>query len=326
MPITPSPAAPLVCTLAYDRLCTFEYALCVEVFSLNRPEITGPFYRFETICIEPGPFAAAGGLSVDGNHDLTRLRAADLVLVPGWRDPGERPPSTLLDALRDAHEAGGRIASICSGVFVLAAAGLLSGRRATTHWRYVERLRAAYPDIEVLPDILYVDDGDVLTSAGSAAGLDLCLHIVRKDHGAALANQLARTLVIPAHRDGGQTQYIPAPVAPRERGSLAPVLECLQTRLDEHWTLADMAALAAMSQRTLLRRFRESCGESPIAWLTRARIARARDMLETTDADLAGIAHAVGFGAVETFRLHFRRLVGTSPSRYRTQFRSGRAI
>ena len=312
---------PLVCALVYDRLCTFEYGLCVEVFSPERPEISGPLYRFKTVAAEPGPLTAMGGLSVRADEDLSVLNRADLILVPGWRGSGSPPPSGLLDALRRAHANGARIASICSGVFVLAAAGLLNGKKATTHWRYAKELATRYPAIEVLPDILYIEDGTMLTSAGSAAGLDLCLHIVRGDYGPDVANAIARSLVIPAHRDGGQAQFIPTPVAPRQTGNLAPVLDRLRARLDEHWTVASMAGLANMSRRSLLRRFRDACGESPIVWLTRERISKARDLLETTDAGVERVGEAVGFSAPETFRLHFKRHVGTSPGRYRAQFR-----
>lgn len=317
----PASPPPLVCTLVYDQLCTFEYGLCVEVFSIDRPEIPGPLYRFRTIAAEPGNLRAAGGLTVSGDLDLAGLADADLILVPGWRKAGEEPPAELLRALRSARSNGARIASICSGVFVLAAAGLLDGRRATTHWRYAADLAARHPTIEVQPDILYIDDGDVLTSAGSAAGLDLCLHIVRGDHGFETANQIARSLVIPAHRDGGQAQYVPGPVARRETGNLAPVLDQLRSRLGETWSIAAIADLANMSRRSLLRRFHQSCGETPIAWLTRERITRARELLETTKAPLDHVAETVGFAAPETFRMHFKRNLGISPGRYRAQFR-----
>lgn len=320
----PDTLPPLVCTLVYDQLCTFEYGLCVEVFSIERPEIPGPLYRFRTIAAEPGSMRAAGGLTVSGDLDLAGLTQADLVLVPGWRSVGEEPPADLLRALREASSKGARIASICSGVFVLAAAGLLDGKRATTHWRYAAALAGRYPEVNVQPDVLYIDDGNVLTSAGSAAGLDLCLHIVRGDHGFEIANQIARSLVVPAHRDGGQAQYVPGPVARRETGNLAPVLDQLRSRIAETWTIAAIADLANLSRRSLLRRFHQSCGETPIAWLTRERITRARDLLETTDAPLDHVAEIVGFAAPETFRMHFKRHLGISPGRYRAQFRERR--
>jgi len=312
---------PLVCTLVYDQLCTFEYGLCVEVFSIERPEIRGPLYRFKSVAVEPGSLRAAGGLTVSGDRDLGSLADAALILVPGWRNIEEEPPANLLQALRDASAKGARIASICSGVFVLAAAGLLDGKRATTHWRYAAALSTRFPEVDVQPDVLYIDDGNVLTSAGSAAGIDLCLHIVRGDYGFEIANQLARSLVIPAHRDGGQAQYVPGPVPRRETGNLAPVLDQLRSRIAENWTIAGIAALANLSRRSLLRRFHQSCGETPIAWLTRERIAKARDLLETTNAPLDHVAEIVGFAAPETFRLHFKRQLGISPGRYRTQFR-----
>ena len=314
---------PMVHTLAYDQLCTFEYGICVEIFSLTRPEIGGPLYQFRTIAVETGPLTAAGGLTVTADDDLTALDQADIVLVPGWRSIGDVPADYVCRALRRAHDNGARIASICSGIVVLAAAGLLAGRRATTHWRYVQPIRQRFPDIDIIPDVLYVDEGDVLTSAGSAAGIDLCLSMVRADHGADVANAIARSLVIPAHRDGGQRQFIPQPVPVGRPGELAAVFDTLRANIATPWTVDDIAALATTSRRTLLRRFQEATGQSPTAWLTGERIRKARDLLETTNSDIGAIADAVGFGAPETFRMHFRRHLGISPSRYRAQFKAG---
>ncbi|MEM8813750.1 MAG: transcriptional regulator FtrA [Pseudomonadota bacterium] len=314
--------APLVAALAYDRLCTFEYGLCVEVFGLSRPEIPQPLYRFRTIAIEDGPLRAAGGLTVQADAGLHDLTKADLILVPGWRGLTEDPPQPFLRALQEAHRRGARLASICSGVFVLAAAGLLEGRRAATHWRYADPLQDRYPTLRVDADVLYIDDGSILTSAGSAAGLDLCLHIVREDHGPDVANAIARSLVVPAHREGGQTQFIPSPVPTRRSGGLGPVLDLIRAHLSETWTVDRIASKAHMSRRTLLRRFRSGCGESPMAWLTRERISRAKDMLAGSNAGLDDIAASVGFETPETFRYHFKRQVGTSPGRYRNQFRA----
>ena len=317
---------PLVCTLVYDQLCTFEYGLCVEVFSLQRPEIPEPLYRFKSVAMETGPLRATGGLEVIADEDLSLLLEADLILIPGWRGAAIDPPDHLLQTLRKAHQRGARIASICSGVFVLAAAGLLDGKQATTHWRYAAPLQSRYPQIDVQPDILYVDEGSILTSAGSAAGLDLCLHIVRTDHGASIANQIARSLVIPAHREGGQAQYIPSPVPKRHSGSLGPLLDQVRGSLEVSWTISSLAGLANMSKRTLLRRFQETCGESPLSWLTRERISRAKVLLETGDHPLPHIMEAVGFSSPETFRLHFRRQVGVSPGRYRERFQPSKKI
>ena len=310
-----------VVALAYDGLCTFEFGCAYEIFGLPRPELDRPWYRFDVCAAEPGPLRAAGGLAVRAPYDLGSVEQADTVIVPGWRGANEPPPQPLLDALKRVSGRGGRLVSICSGVFVLAAAGVLDGKRATTHWRYTEVLARRYPDIRVDPDVLYVDEGSVLTSAGSAAGLDLCLHIVRRDHGAAVANDVARRLVLAPHRDGGQQQFVAAPIA-REAGNgrLAALLEWLPGHLDEELTVGDLARRAGMSLRAFQRRFRETLGTTPGDWLARQRIARARELAETTDLTVEQIAALSGFGSVETLRHHFRRLVGTTPGRYRRSF------
>ncbi len=311
--------APLVCLLAYDGLCTFEFGIGVEVFSLHRPEFQR-WYRFRTVAAEAGPLAAQGGVSILADTGLEGFKGASLILVPGWRGCDAEVPEDLIAALRTAHARGARLASICSGAFVLAAAGLLDGRRATTHWRYTERLAARYPSIEVLPDVLYVDDGDVMTSAGSAAGIDLCLHIVRKDFGAESANTVARRLVLPTHRDGGQRQFVHAPV-PRVRGGrIGPLLDRIRERLDEPWPIKRMASEAGMSARTFARRFGEATGSTPLAWLTATRVSRAAELLETSDSPLSDIATSCGFRSPETFRREFRVARGVSPSRHRAQF------
>lgn len=310
-----------VVALAYDGLCTFEFGCTYEIFGLPRPELNRPWYRFDVCAAEPGPLRAAGGLVVETPYDLGLIERADTVVVPGWRDADAPVPRPLLEALRRVPERGGRLVSICSGVFVLAAAGVLDGRRATTHWRYAALLARRYPDIRVDADVLYVDEGPVLTSAGSAAGLDLCLHIVRRDHGAAVANAVARRLVLAPHREGGQQQFVAAPLA-REAGNgrLAALLDWLPGHLDEPLTVADLAGRAGMSLRAFQRRFRQTLGTTPGAWLIRQRVARARELAETTQLSVERIAAEAGFGSVETLRHHFRRLVGTTPSRYRRSF------
>ena len=310
-----------VVALAYDGLCTFEFGCTYEIFGLPRPELGRPWYRFEVCAAEPGPLRAAGALAVRAPHDLDLVEQADTVVVPGWRGPNHSPSPALLDALARVPERGGRLASICSGVFVLAAAGVLDGRRATTHWRYTATLARRYPRIEVDPDVLYVDEGPVLTSAGSAAGLDLCLHIVRCDHGAAVANNVARRLVLAPHREGGQRQFVETPVAPAtESGRLTALLDWLPAHIAEDLTVGDLAKQAGMSLRTFQRRFRDATGTAPGDWLVRQRVARARHLAETTDLTIEQIATHSGFGAVETLRHHFRRLVGTTPTGYRRTF------
>jgi AraC family transcriptional activator FtrA len=310
----------LVVALAYDGLCTFEFGVAVEVFGLKRPEFEFPWYRFAVAALERGPLRATGGFHVRPEHGLGILARAGTIVIPGWRERSEVPPQRLLDALRRAHARGARLLSICSGVFVLAAAGLLDGRRATTHWRYTAELQRRYPRIVVDPDVLYVDEGSVLTSAGSAAGIDLCLHLVRRDYGARIANAVAKRLVAPPHRDGGQSQYI----APASRADgdtrLARLLEWAAARLDEELPVARLAAQARMSLRTFERRFRQETGATPNDWVAHRRVARAQEMLESTDRPIEWISSACGFGAPETLRHHFRRILRTTPTAYRRTF------
>jgi AraC family transcriptional activator FtrA len=313
----PLPESPLVCVLAYDGLCTFEFGIAVEVFGLPRPEFNR-WYRCAVVAAEPGPLTAMGGIRIEASHDLALLESADLIVIPGWRGVDSPVPAPLVDAICRAHAAGARIATICSGVFVAAACGLLDGRSATTHWLFVEKLSAMYPTLSVNGDVLYVDEGDVLSSAGSAAGLDLCLHIVRKDFGARAANSVARRLVVPAHREGGQRQFVPRPV-PRDRvGRLAPALDRVRMHLDEPWPISRIAREAGLSERTLMRRMKEVTGQSPQMWLNAERVSHALSLLETTDASLQDIALACGFNSVETVRHHFRNLKGRPPSWYRS--------
>ena len=304
-----------VVALVYDGLCTFEFAIAVEVFALPRPELKADWYRFSVCPVDDGPLRATGGVRITGKGTL---RNAGTIVIPGWRDHAGLPPRPLLDALRRAHERGARLLSICSGVFVLAAAGLLDGKRATTHWRYVDELRARYPRIEVEPDVLYIDEGSVLTSAGSAAGIDLCLHVVRRDYGAEIANQVARRLVVPPHRDGGQSQYVQAPMRAPE--GLAPVMEWALRRLHTPLAVADLARRANMSDRTFARRFVDETGTTPHKWLTHQRLIAAQRRLETTRDSIDEVAQAAGFDTVETLRHHFRRAFGTTPTSYRRRF------
>ena len=231
-----------------------------------------------------------------------------------------RRPEALLDALREALARGARLLSICSGSFVLAATGLLDGRRATTHWRYADALQRKYPRITVDPAVLYVDEGQLLTSAGSAAGLDLCLHLVRRDHGPDVANQVARRLVIPPHRDGGQAQFVERPVQKREASALSKVIDGMHRRLVAHQSVAELAAMAAMSERSFMRRFKAATGMSPADWLISARVDRARELLESSALSIDAIAGECGFGSAITLRHHFRRKLGVSPSTYRARF------
>lgn len=312
---------PLVVALAFDRQCMFEFGIAMEVFGLSRPEMGPGWYRFAIAASEPGPLRAAGGIEIRGDGGLELLEAADMIVVPGWRNAREDPPPPLLAALRQAHARGARIVSLCSGVFVLAQAGLLEGKPATTHWRYADLLRARHPEIEVDANVLYADAGDVLTSAGSAAGLDLCLHIVRRDFGPAAANLVARRLVIPPHREGGQAQYIERAIAPvREAARLGPLLDWVRQHLDEPLPIGRLSRQAGMSERTLIRRFKGATGLAPGEWLLEERLSQAKVLLETTRRPVDDVAEGCGLGTPENLRRHFRRRFGASPAAYRAQF------
>ena len=310
----------IVAAVAYDHLCTFEFGCAVELFALPRPELEVPWYDFAVCAAERGPIRAAGGIAVQVSHSLRLLDRADTIVMPGWRDADEPPPPELVRKLRQAYDRGARLCSICSGVFVLAAAGVLSGKRATTHWKYVDRLASRYPDIRVEENALYVDEGQVLTSAGSAAGLDMLVHLVRKDFGAKIANQVAQRLVIPPHRQGGQAQFVPRPVASDERGRLARLLDWIRAHLSAEHTIESLAEHASVSARTLQREFKAATGLAPYAWIIRERIERAKELLETSRLSAQRVAERVGMGSAESLRHHFRTLVGTTPAQYRARF------
>lgn len=310
----------LVAILAYDGLCTFEFGIAIELFALPRPEFDFAWYRHCVVAVDAGPMHALGGFTVTADAGHEALLEAQTIIVPGWRNRAERPPQALLDALCSAHARGARLLSICSGAFVLAAAGLLDGKRATTHWRYCEELAARFPAIAVDPAVLYVDDGQVITSAGSAAGIDACLHLVERDFGAQVANSVACRLVMAPLRAGGQAQFIPAPVARTPRQDLAALLDWARERLHEPLTLAQLAAKALMSERTLLRRFNEATGMTPKRWLQHARLAQARALLEGNRLNLERIAECCAFASVESFRVAFRKEVGVAPSVSRDSF------
>ncbi|MCR6501820.1 transcriptional regulator FtrA [Shinella sp. CPCC 101442] len=314
-------ANPLVVALAYDQLCTFEFGIATEIFALPRPEMGPNWYRFAVAGLDEGEMRSTGGLrfAVDGGLDL--LAEAGTIVIPGWRGIDAPVPHVLIAALQAAHARGARILSFCSGVFVLAAAGLLDGRRATTHWRYTDTLTQRFPNIAVTPDVLYVDAGNVLTSAGTAAGLDLCLHLIRRDFGTEAANLVARRLVMPAHRDGGQAQFI-RQVVPRSHEStrLGPLLDHMREHLGADHTVATLARRAGMSDRTFLRRFESATGMTPARWLLVQRLGKARDLLEETSASIEEIAALSGFGTTGTLRHHFRLHLSTTPVAYREAF------
>ena len=310
----------LVVALAYDRLCTFEFGCTVELFALERPELDVDWYDFAVCAVEPGPIRAAGGITVQAPYAPELLALADTIVIPGWRDADEPPPPALLELIRAAHRRGARLCSICSGVFVLAAAGVLDGQRATTHWRYADKLAKRYPNIDVQPDHLYVDTGQVITAAGSAAGLDMLLHVVRRDHGARIGNLVAQRLVVAPHREGGQAQFLPRPMAQGEQGRLSKLMDWLRSHPERPHTVASMAERAAMSPRTLQRQFQQATGMGAVEWLIRERVAIVKEMLEVPDVPLAHIAERAGFGSEESLRHHFRRLAATTPGAYRKRF------
>lgn len=312
-----------VVAVAYDRLCTFEYGIVAEVFGSGRPgpaETGGRWYEFRTAAGEDGRLRGQGALVVEADGGLELLRGAGTIVVPGWRMPRHEVPSALTAALRDAHRNGSRIVSICGGAYVLAAAGLLSGRRATTHWHHAGDFAARFPDVQLEPDVLYVDDEDVLTSAGSAAGLDLCLHILRRDHGPGVANEMARNLVTPPHRSGGQAQYIRRPLPDGSATRLGPLLDWIRGSLSETLSIAQLSARAGMSPRTFCRCFGEATGMTPGTWIMRERLNLARDLLETTRLGIDEVAFRSGFGSPATMRHHFRRTLRVTPTEHRSSF------
>ncbi|WP_049579697.1 GlxA family transcriptional regulator [Streptomyces sp. SBT349] len=301
-----------------DETSLFELAVPCAVFR-------SPHYELLLCATAPGGprHRGPGGLTLRTEHGLDELARADLVVVPACVMDGYRPPDGLLDALRTAHAAGARVASLCSGAFVLAAAGLLDGREAATHWMYADELRRRHPRVDVNDHALYVDDGDILTSAGTAAAIDLCLHIVRADHGSAVAAAIGRQMVVAPHREGGQRQYVP-PRRPRPEGrgtGLAPVLDWALARLDQPLAVAEMARRAGMSERTFLRHFNREVGTTPLKWLIQQRLARARELLETTDLPVDAVAERSGLGSADGLRQHFGRALGTTPVAYRRAFR-----
>jgi AraC family transcriptional activator FtrA len=330
MPVlTPSPApAPArlrhrVAVLAYPGMSAFETGIVTEVFGLPRPELDVDWYDLAVCAPDDGPVPMVGGAALHTPYGLDDFAAADTVIVPGVPDVHAAVAPAVVRALRRAHDRGARLVSICSGAFALAAAGLLDGRPATTHWRYASLLRQRYPLVKVDPDVLYVSDGRIFTSAGSAAGLDLCLHLVRADHGPAVANAVARRLVVAPHREGGQAQFIEAPVAPGpEDDRVARSMAWAVRHLDQPLTVAALARQAHMSTRSYLRHFARCSGTSPIRWLIAQRIQASLPLLERGDAPVEEIATAVGFETAVTFRHHFLRAMRTSPSAYRRAFRS----
>src|SRR5437763_136783 len=297
----------------------FELGIAYEIFGIDRSALTPQWYEFRLVAAEPGPIRTEGGFLLDTPYDLSSLDDVDTIVVPACNDGLGTPE--LRAALCAAHARGARIASICTGALILAEAGLLEGRRATTHWAHTDWLVEHYPNVDVYPDVLYVEDGGILTSAGAAAGIDLCLHMVREDFGSEVANSVARRLVVPPHRDGGQAQFIDAPRPRCESDGLAPLLDWAMGRLGDPLTLEDMARQAHVSTRTLVRRFQAGLGTTPLQWLLMQRVRRAQNLLEASDEPVERVASMAGFGTAANLRQHFTRAVGVAPMAYRRTFR-----
>ncbi|MFI6732419.1 helix-turn-helix domain-containing protein [Nonomuraea sp. NPDC050451] len=303
-----------------DDMPIFEAAVPCQVFGVDRPHLADPWYQFAAVPVGDAPVRLSPGFTlapVSGGWDLD---SADTLVIPACTNVHDDPPAELVDVVREAYGRGIRILSICSGAFVLAAAGVLDGRRATTHWLHAEELSRRYPAVRVDPSVLYVEDANVITSAGTVAGIDACLHVVRVDHGAAVAAELARRLVTPPHRDGGQAQYH-RPASPVVRDDwLAALLDWATEHLHLPLSIADLAAQANVSVRTVERRFAEALGMSPLRWLLQQRVRRAQQFLETSDRPIGWIADSCGFGGPASLRAHFARIVGVSPTAYRRTF------
>jgi AraC family transcriptional activator FtrA len=299
----------------------FELGIVAEVFGLARPEFGADWYRFVLCAEHPGRVVTNAGVTIQVDAGLDALASASTIVLPGWRSDGTAPSRPVREHILAAHARGARLVSVCSGAFLLAAVGLLDGRPATTHWRYADRLQALHPTVAVDAGTLFTEDGQIFTSAGSAAGIDLLLHLVRKDRGAAIANGVARRMVVAAHRSGGQAQFIERPVPANEGSRLADLLDRIRAAPADPWTVERMAKAAAMSGRTLARRFREATGMTPAGWLAAQRVSVARDLLETTALPIERIAEASGLGSAANLRLHFNAQVGVAPAVYRRQFR-----
>jgi transcriptional regulator GlxA family with amidase domain len=304
-----------------DGMPLFEIGVVGEVFGMPRPDLLARPYDVRVCSAGAAPVRTQGAAVVlVPQAGLDEVRRAETVVVPALASFDAEVPDELLDALREAAGRGARIAAVCSGAFVLALAGLLDGRRATTHWMYAAALAARFPAVAVDPDVLYVVDGPVATSAGTAAGLDLCLELVRQDHGTAVAAEVARRLIVPPHRQGGQAQYVSTPLPAVPDSSLAPLLDWARARLDRALTLGLLARQAGITTRTLTRRFTAELGLPPLQWLTSERVRRARELLEDTDLAVEQVAAQCGLGTAANLRLHFVRQVGTTPSAYRATF------
>lgn len=312
---------PAVAAIAFDGISPFHLSVPCLVFGADRTELGLPRFDFRVCAIEDGPIRTDAGLTISVPHGLSALDDADIVIVPSWKDLGSSPPAALIDALLGAHERGALIVGLCLGTFAVAATGLLSGRRAATHWAYADQLQELYPDILVEPEVLYIDNGDVVTSAGVAAGLDCCLHVVRARYGAEAALRLARQIVLSPHRQGGQAQFIERPIARTGNADrFTQALEAVRKTLGEPHSLDSVAGHAGLTRRTFTRRFQKTIGTSFGDWLTDQRVQLAQRLLEATEKSMDTVAFEAGFGSATSLRQHFAARLRTSPAQYRREF------
>jgi transcriptional regulator GlxA family with amidase domain len=313
--------ADTIAVIAFDGISPFHLSVPCLVFGEDRTSAGVPRFDVRVCAVQRRPLRTTAGFTIDAPHGLAALRKAQTVIVPSWRDDGEPAPPELLRALQAAHRRGATIVGLCLGAFVLAEAGLLDGRPATTHWHLVPEFARRFPQVPLQPDVLYVDHGDVLTSAGTAAGIDCCLHLLRSRHGAEAANRAARRMVVAPHRQGGQAQYIEQPVrAAPERDRLSPLLDWLGQHLHQPHRLDDLARRALMSRRSFTRHFRDATGTTLVQWLQHQRLALAQRLLETTDRSVERIAADAGFGSPVALRQQFGAVLKTTPTAYRRQF------
>lgn len=319
----PAPAVPrTIAVVAFRRVSPFQVAAPCLVFGEDRRELGVPRFDLRVCAAEPVPLRTAAGFDIHTPHRLAALRRADVVIVPSWRDINEQPPAALLDALRAAHQRGATVVGLCLGAFVLAAAGLLDGRRATTHWHWAPAFAARYPAVDLDPSVLYVDEGRIVTSAGIAASLDCCLYLLRRWCGAEVANRVARRLVLAPHRRGGQAQFIEQPLPPPGVDQrMQNLLAWLLGHIDQRHELNALAARMAMSRRTFTRQFHRATGTSVLQWLTHQRLMLAGRLLETTERPVESIAVDAGFGSALSLRQHFAARYGVPPAAYRRQYR-----
>ena len=311
-----------VAILVSDGLGLFEFGIATEIFGLERPEFDFPWYDFKVVNTQESEVTATGGIRIATDAKLESLKNVDTIIIPSWRSVIDQESLQVIEAIQQASDRGVRFLSICSGIFLLAAAGLLNGKKATTHWKHIPKLKELYPEINIEEDTLYVDQGNIICSAGSAAGIDACLHLVRRDFNTKVANDVARRLVAHPHRDGGQAQFIPNPIAKLERNAVSESMHWALARLADKLSVKSMAEHAHMSERSFLRHFREAVGSTPMEWLQRSRVFKAQELLEMTQYSMDQIAESSGYHSSESFRVAFKKVTGVSPGIYRSRFQA----